>query len=365
MYPEINLNFYQFPSSVNVNHDALASLAISKSPDVDIFGIDTIWVQEFGAMGWCEPLNVHFPTLSASFVDTGLNIFSYRGQRLGIPIWMSTGGLFFNQEILSSFGVNVPGSYDELFEAASSIIRRQPELSGFLWSGAEEESLVMCWAEFFLGFGGHYFDNKGYCTINSNAGIASLEFMIKLLDQGVSPRETVTWTPEEARNRFVSGQAAFLRHNFDLAVWLDNPARSHVGGKWGVTPNPAQPRGKRACITGGFALALNPYTQNLEHALRVLSIIASSEMQRGFANAWGPLQCHRDIYHGQIGATSGYNASLSRKLASAFAIRPPSVCYSDLSDILQEKLHGALLGKATPKQALNSACAQIDDLHLL
>jgi multiple sugar transport system substrate-binding protein len=223
----------------------------------------------------------------------------------------------------------------------------------------------MNWSEFFLGFGGQYFDTKGRCTINSKAGVSSLEYMIKLIDQGVSPPETVALTPEEARNRFVAGKAVFLRHNFDLATWLDSSTESQVVGNWGFTVNPGQLWGRRACITGGFALSLNPHTQDLDNALRVLTIVASSEMQRGFANAWGPLQYHRDIYWDQMGIASGYNVSISREVTAAFATRPPSVYYSDLSDILQEEIHSALLGKSPPKQALDRACAQIDDLHLL
>ena len=54
-------------------------------------------------------------------------------------------------------------------------------------------------------------------------GVAALEFMADLINQGASPRETSAWTAQEAQNRFVEGNSIFLWHNHDLVTWLDDP----------------------------------------------------------------------------------------------------------------------------------------------
>lgn len=363
LYPNISVQLNLMPDTVNAMHDALAVWITAEDPTVDLYGMDTPWVLEFGKANWAVPLNDLLPELESNYVASGLDVFSYQGQRLGVPFWSSLGGLFYRTDLLEAAGFDPPETYDDLLAIAQAISAENPELTGFVWEGAKEEGLVMVFAEFLLGFGGRYFDDAGQCAMNSPEGIAALEFMVNLIDSGVSPREVTAWQSEEARTRFIEGQAVFLRHNHDIVTWLDDPERSAVGGKWAVIPNPAQPGGSHTGVTGGFAFAINPFTDNLDEAAKVLQVIASEPVQKGFAIAWGPVQYYQGLYEDPEVAAANANADTIEPLLSTAVPRPPSTNYAELSSILQEEIHAALTGIKPAADALNEACSRIDEIE--
>jgi multiple sugar transport system substrate-binding protein len=282
---------------------------------------------------------------------------------LGVPFWSSVSGTFYRTDLLEAAGFQPPQTYDELLEIAQAITAQDPELSGFVWAGIKDEGLVMTWSEFLLGFGGQYFDEAGQCAMNSPQGVEALSFMVNLLESGISPREVPAWKAEEARTRFAEGKAVFLRHNHDIVVWLDDPERSAIAGKWAVMPNPAQPGGQTAGVAGGFAFAVNPYTDNMAEAMQVMEVIASLPAQKGFAIAWGPVQYYNGLYDDPEVIAANPNADTIGPLLSSAVPRPPSVRYTELSSILQDEIHAAITGIKPAEQALNDACGRIDALE--
>ncbi len=361
-YPNIDVRLNLMPDTINGMREALAVWIAAEDPTVDVYGMDMPWVQEFGRAGWAMPLDELAPELDENFVANGLDVFSYEGQRLGVPFWSSVSGTFYRTDLLEAAGFEPPKTYDELVQIAQAITAENPDLSGFAWAGAKDEQLVMTWAEFLLGFGGRYFDDAGMCAMNSPEGVEALSFMVDSIESGLSPRETSAWTAEEARTRFAEGNAVFLRHNHDIVVWLDDPERSAVAGKWAVMSNPAQPNGQVANVTGGFAFAANPYSDNPVEALQVLEVIASEPVQKGFAIAWGPVQYRNGVLDDPDVQAANPNADTIGPLLSNAVPRPPSTRYTEMSSILQDELHAAITGIKPAEQALNDACQRIDAL---
>jgi multiple sugar transport system substrate-binding protein len=361
-HPNIEVQLNLMPDSVNQMHDALAVWFTAEDPTVDLYGMDTPWVLEFGRAGWALPLNDQLPGLDENYVASGLDIFSYEGQRLGVPFWGSVSGLFFRADLLAEYGFEPPETYDDLVEISNTIRADRPELAGLVWPGAREESLVMVWADFLHGFGGQYFEADGSCSFNSPQGVEAVTFMTGLLESGNSPAETTAWKAEEARTRFVEGNAIFLWHNHDLVTWLDDPERSSVADRWGFRPSPAQPNGQLASLTGGFAFAINPFTDNPQEARQVLEIIASEDVQRAFAIAWGPVQYYNDLYEDPDVLAANPNAEAITPLLDYALNRPPSTNYAELSAVLQEELHSALTGIKPVAQAMDDACSRIEPI---
>lgn len=364
-YPNIDVRLNLMPDTINGMREALAVWIAAEDPTVDIYGMDMPWVQEFGRAGWATPLNDALPQLEEDFIANGLDVFSYEGQRLGVPFWSSVSGTFYRTDLLEAAGFEPPKTYDELVTIAQAITAasQNPELSGFVWAGIKDEQLVMTWAEMLLGFGGRYFDDAGQCAMNSPEGVEALSFMVNVIESGVSPREVPAWKADEARTRFAEGNAVFLRHNHDIVVWLDDPERSAVAGKWAVMPNPAQPNGVVANVTGGFALAANPYSDNPTEAMQVLEVIASQPVQKGFAIAWGPVQYYQGVLEDVDVQAANPNAGTIQPLLNNAVPRPPSTRYTELSSILQDELHSAITGIKPAEQALNDACQRIDALE--
>jgi multiple sugar transport system substrate-binding protein len=160
----------------------------------------------------------------------------------------------------------------------------------------------------------------------------------------------------------VEGEAIFLRHNHDIITWLDDEERSDIAGRWDFMPNPAQPDGRPTGVTGGFAFAINPYTDEYDAALKVLEVIAGEEVQRGFAIAWGPVQYYEGLYEDTEVQEANPNVDELDPVLETALNRPPSTRYAELSSILQEEIHSALSGTKPVEQALDDACARVEEL---
>jgi multiple sugar transport system substrate-binding protein len=361
-YPEIDIQLNLTPDNMNQWHDAMAIWITAEDPTVDLYGMDLPWVPEFGAAGWAVPLNDQLPNLD-NFEKAGLDLYTYEGQLLAIPFWNGTTGLYYRPDLLEEYGFEPPETYDDLVEIAETIAADRPEMTGFLWSGTKEEGLVMVWSEFLYGFGGQYWDENGKCAFNSPEGVEAVEFMKSTIDSGLSPEETIAWGNDEARTRFVEGNAVFFRGPHDYITWLNNPEQSAIVDQWDFMPNPAQPNGRHSGSTGGFGMAINPYTDNLEAALKVMEVIASEEVQKGFAIAWGPVQFYKGVYDDpKVAEVYPEAHRLDRVLESSLA-RPPSPRYAELSTIIQDEVHAAITGIKPVQQALDDACARVEAME--
>lgn len=358
-YPNIDVQLNITPDSTSAWHDALAVWISAEDPTVDIYGMDTPWVKEFGSAGWAVPLNDQIPEFE-NFAQSGLDTFSYEGDRLGVPVWGSVSGLFYRADLLDEYGFEPPETFDDLVEAAEAITAENPDLSGFVWPGAKEESLVMVWASMLYGFGGQYFEDNGDCAFNSPEGVSAVDFMTTLIDTGISPQEVTAWDAEAARTRFAEGDAVFLWHNVDIVTWLDDEDRSAVAGQWGLIGTPAQTGGRHTGITGGFAFAVNPYTDDMDATMNVMKVIASERIQKAFAIAWGPVQYYEGLYDDPEVLEANPNADAMTAVLDTALNRPPSEDYAQVSTIVQEEIHSAITGIKPVETAVNDACTRVD-----
>ena len=142
--------------------------------------------------------------------------------------------------MLEENGFEPPETYAELVEIVTAIAADDPDMSGWTWPALKDQVVVNRWVEFLNGYGGTYFDDSGQCAMNDEKGVAALEFMMSLIEDGVTPKEALTWKEEESQVRFASGQSVFHTGRQDMMFWLDNPEQSQVVDKWGFVPMPGK-----------------------------------------------------------------------------------------------------------------------------
>ncbi len=350
-YPEITLEYLTMPQDML---DQLVIWMTSQDATVDIFGIDTPWVTQFARARWAAPLNDVLPDLDNRIAAAGLETFGHDGSWIGVPFWGTLAGLYYRTDLLEEYGFSAPTTITEMVQIIETIRADRPELSGLLWPGARGDSLVMFYSTLLHSFGGTYTDSSGAFAFDSPQSIRAVQFMRDTITQSWSPREVQNWERRESRQRFPAGEAIFSWDNHDIIVSLDNPDRSEVVGNWDFIPFPAEPEGRSVSITGGFAFAMNPYSRKQENAARVLEVISSREVQKGFALAWGPVQHYIGLYDDPV--VQEYNPN-SEKLAALVEVamsRPPSPNYAELSAILQEELNAALTGTRPVADAMRN-----------
>ncbi len=348
-YPEITLEYLTMPQDLL---DSLVIWMTSQDTTVDIFGMDTPWVTQFGSAGWAVPLNDRMPDLDTRIATAGLETFAYDGDWLAVPFWGSVTGLYYRTDLLEEYGFSSPESVTEMVEIIETIRADRPELAGLLWPGERGESLNMFYATLLHAFGGQYTDANGNYLFDSPESVRAVQFMRDTIVNEWSPRAVQNWERLESRQRFVAGEAIFSWDNHDIIVFLDNPERSEVAGNWDLIPFPAEPEGRSVAITGGFAFAMNPFSAKLENATRVLEVISSEEVQRGFALAWGPVQQYIGLYDDPVVQEYNPNSEKLGPLVDVALNRPPSRNYGELSALMQEELNAAITGTRSVEAAL-------------
>jgi len=232
-YPNIQIEFNIMPYEAGPWRDNYLAWFQAEDGTTDLIGMGLYWMPEFGKAGWLMPLNdLVSPEIVEQLNPAYVDAFTYNGDMLALgPWWGGIGGLYYRADLLEEAGFEPPQTYGELVEITSAIQGGNPDLSGWTWPALKDQVVVNRWVEFLNGYGGTYFDDSGQCVMNDEKGVKALEFMISMFEQGITPKEALTWKEEESQVRFASGQAIFHTGRQDMMFWLDNPEQSQIAGK--------------------------------------------------------------------------------------------------------------------------------------
>jgi multiple sugar transport system substrate-binding protein len=363
-YPNIDVQLNIMPYEAGPWRDNYLAWFQAEDGTTDLIGMGLYWLPEFAKTDWLMPLNdVISSDILKKLNPAYLDAFSADGKLLALgPWWGGIGGLYYRKDVLEAAGIKAPATYAELVDAAKKLMAENPDMSGWTWPALKDQALVNRWVEYLNGYGGKYFDDAGKCAMNNKEGVAALTFMKSLFDDGITPKEALTWKEEESQVRFGSGQAIFHTGRQDMMFWLNDPKQSKIVDKWGFVPMPAVEAGKGSGFFEGWGFSINKFSDNPEAAAKVLEVMFDFPVQKAFNLSQGPVQAHMDVYSDPDVIKNNPNMPLIEKVANT-AIPPiPSPKFADITSILSEELHAALTGLKAPEAALNEACAQIDAL---
>jgi multiple sugar transport system substrate-binding protein len=359
VYPNIDIQLIMQPLDGNKWHDNLTTYFVAEDKTVDLLYVAGYWIPEFGKAGWLTPLDdLISPELLAKYGDSYKQVFSYDGKLLGLgPAWGGIGGLYYRKDLLDAAGLQPPETYDDIIAACDAILPNNPGIGCWDWPAMRNLVLVNRWSEYLYGFGGKYFNDDGTCAMNSPEAVKALEFMTMLFKEGYTPQEALSWKEEDSQVRYLSGQTLFFSGRQDLLFNIDDPTKSQVVGKWGFIANPAQPGGRF------WAFAISKFSDNPVEAAKLIETWGSLPTMKLFNLAWGPLQGHEDVYTDPDVLANNKNLPLIEEVGKSALAPLPSSNYGEVVDLLQAELHSALSGLATPVDALNNACQQIDAIQ--
>ena len=275
------------PHSSTEFHDLVTQKLRNRDPQMDVFFMDVIWPAEFAAAGWALPLDDFFPVAERNkFLEASILANSYRGRVYGVPVFIDAGLLYYRKDLLVKYGVSPPQTWPELVEQAKVILakERDPHLTGFSGQFKQYEGLICNMMEYILGNGGALWDEKGLASSLQHA--ASREAVRFVRDQiiwGISHRGVLAYQEPESLALFTQGRAVFHR-NWPYA-WeaANDPKRSKVAGRVGVTALPSFPGGKSVATLGGWQLGISRFSNQPRLAWKFIEFMTGSEMQKRIA----------------------------------------------------------------------------------
>lgn len=334
-------------------------LLASKSTDVDVLILDTIWpgalkdhlvdMKEYVSN---EELGQHF---KAAVDGTTVN-----GKVLSIPWYMDTGLLFYRKDLLEKYEQPIPTTYVELTQSAEMIQaaeRKQgnDDFWGYVWQGRPYEGLTCNIAEWFGSTrNGSIVSDKGAITVNSPDNVEVLKVASSWVNN-ISPPGVLNYDEESSRGVFQNGNALFMR-NWAYAWNLANSDSSVIKDKVGVVSLPkATPDGKNAGCYGTALLGVSKYSSNPEIAVDLVQYLTGPEEQKRRAIEGGYSPTLPALYQDkEIIAANPFLSHVEQAFENVVA-RPSQIAgdqYSRVSYTIWSDVHAALAGNTDPQAAL-------------
>lgn len=359
------------PTDSDQRRQGLVISLQSKQPDPDLFLMDVIWIGQFAHSNWLTPLDEFVDQSQFSvepFFQRVIDLVDrYDGKLYALPVYVDGGLLYYRKDLMEQFGYpSPPETWVQLMEMAQAIqskMRDQnPNFYGFVWQGAQYEGLTCTFLEFASsGSGGIMMENQ--IDLDRTANVSALQIMQDLIHQHVvSPLNTFTeMKEEEVRRWFQRGNALFER-NWPYAWKLHQAEDSRVKGKIGIAPLPYFEGGKSASTLGGWHIGMSRFSDQKEKAWQLLKFITSYESQKKVVLNLGWNPGRTDVYSDEEVLNQLPHLQRLRDVFKNAVARPNLPYYTQISDIIQRYVNNCLAGKVSPKEALNQAQSEIEEV---
>ncbi|MDR2724280.1 MAG: extracellular solute-binding protein, partial [Holosporaceae bacterium] len=186
--------------------------------DIDILQMDVAWIRVF--FDYLVNLMEFYGSSEIDikdYFDAVLNSM-YDGDRLvALPLYTDCGIIYYRTDLMEKYGRTKPTTWQELFDTAKYIQdeeKKDPEkrnrFCGYVFQAKAYEILTCNFAEVVDSFGGAIVKD-GVVVVNSDAVADAISFLMACLNK-ISSRSVLNYTEEDARGRFQSGQAVFMRN---------------------------------------------------------------------------------------------------------------------------------------------------------
>lgn len=362
-HPDIHIEVIEGPSTSNIVEDLYVSAFLLGNAPYDLVYMDITWVAKFAAAGWLQDLSPRVtPEQEAQFLPGAWAGGQFQGKLYRYPAMRAdVGALYYRQDLLEQYGYTPPETFTDLIEI-SQALQTQGTPWGFLWPGKQTEGTTAMFLEVLSGFGGYWIDPDTLTVgLDTEDAIASLDFLVNTLKQGLSPPGTVSYQEEENRRLFQNGQAIFMR-NWPYAWSLINAPTSPVQGKVGLHPMVAQPDQIAQACQGGWGWGIATTSPHPEAAWQVIQFFSSEAAQRQVVQQFGYLPTLKSLYSDPDILAQYPHFALLRKIQEQTVLRPAIAQYDQASDILQRYLNAAFTQQLSPKSAMAKAARETRQL---
>ncbi len=360
LHPDVSikLEFVPYESL----HDKI-TLSAGSGQGYDVVLFDVIWPAEFAANKILADTTDRVDAkLKADVVDGAWSSVEYKGRLYGMPWSADSKYLYYNKDMLTQAGITeMPKTWADVMKDAAIIKQKGIAQYPIVWSWSQNEAAICDYALLMQAFGGKWTDDAGKPAFQTGGGLEALKFMKQSLTDGLTNPNSTQYLEEDVRGVFSSGKAAFAL-NWSYMYNLANASTkdSQITGKVGVIAPPGvEGISKISTVNGAQGLGIPADSKNQDAAWSFIQYLTSPEVETKYAGSSPPIW---KSYFANAEKATGDGVDLIKAQDASFNNlfnRPGVPDYQQFSARLQQALQQALLGQATPEEALNSAAADL------
>ncbi|HLX28352.1 MAG TPA: extracellular solute-binding protein [Casimicrobiaceae bacterium] len=356
--------------------DKIRNSLRAQSGSYDLLAIDNNWMVEFFDGGFLAPVhdvNPEFrldPEVSTYggtvFWNDKLRTFDSKGGKLmGVPVNGNVEVFYYRKDLYDKHGLEVPETWDEVLANAEKLDDGS-RVYGFVHRD-DRDSALADFSNYLFSFGGDVFKDASAgdftVTLNSPAALRALEFYRELGKAGGYPTAGAV-SQGQMIQLMATGKAAQAIGIVGAWSQLEDPSKSAVVGKFDAALIPRSNDGRHASRAGHWigAVAKNvPHDRQLA-AIAFLAWFQTLDHQLAYTR-YGAVPVRVDLGSTDLARDPKFRflkaQSENSKVAKMYAVIPEA---AQMSSIVSLRLNECIIGKSAPREALNRAAAEVQEL---
>jgi ABC-type glycerol-3-phosphate transport system substrate-binding protein len=329
--------------------------ALTTRTEPDIARVDVSFLAKLASKNALLELDEYIsPELRGEILPVALSSCVYDRKLMGLPDQTNGLCLFYNRELFRQAGLDPdrsPATWDEFIEYGKKLT---DEENGVFGVGVRNS---LWWSlPFFYTYGAQFLTADGrHCRLNSKEGIEAFQLKVDLHQK--YRIEGGGWRSGGIQNDlgFQNGRYAMILNG----PWAVENLKK-TGIDFGVGLIPAGPAGTRTNV-GGNNLVVFKTTKRPELAAEFLAFVASEEIQRMWAARLGQIPVNTKAMDTITSEEHPYLSVFVEQMRTAIP-RPQTPYYPEIENIMNPEMQAALDNTKSVKDALDAACAEIDEL---
>ncbi|WOI33758.1 extracellular solute-binding protein [Tritonibacter scottomollicae] len=352
-HPDVKINL-EFVPYEGLHDKTVLSQGAGGGYDVVLF--DVIWPAEYSENGILLDVSDKITEdMKAGILPGAWTTVDYDGKSYGMPWILDTKYLFYNKDMLKQAGIDTPpATWAELQEDAQTIKDAGLVDHPIVWSWAQAEAAICDYTTLLSAFGGDFL-KEGAPEFQTGGGLDALHYMVDSYKSGLTNPNSKEFLEEDVRNVFQNGDAAFALNWTYMYNLANTSEESKVAGNVGVVPAPGvEGSSSVSAVNGSMGLGIPSTSENPDLAWDYIVHMTSQPVQDTYAKLSLPIW--QSSYE-DTAVTAGQEELIdaaSKSLAAMYP-RPMTPRYQEMSMALQQGIQEALLGMASPEDALQGA----------
>ncbi|GHJ52842.1 ABC transporter substrate-binding protein [Nonomuraea sp. TT08I-71] len=352
-HPKVTVEV-DYTSYAKLNEKLTTSIASGRPYDVMLMGVG--WIPPFAAKGALAPLDEQKSDLSQRFYERVVDPGIYDGKVYGLPIMLDTRFGLYRKDFFAEAGLSgPPRNFAELREYGRKLTKRDAggKLTraglDILSNDLRQTFLPLLWAN-----GGDLFTADGKPAFNSEAGVGALQFMTDVIRTDRSEDFGFTQSGAAGGPPLAQGRAAMMigHNNVWQAIQETAPdliKQDKIGFFMIANERPA-------LFQGGTIGTVSAKSAHPAAAKALVTFLAGEKPSLAANEQRGNVPALKSL------ATSEY---VTGNKAVQFAMENMGSAFSEggvpawleIRGDFKATVESALLGKKTPKQALDDLAA--------
>jgi multiple sugar transport system substrate-binding protein len=337
----------------------------------DVLMVGNLQVGQYMNSGWLEPLNGYLdnPELTdlawydlEDLLTAGRAAGTLDGTQYALPIGSEAEFLMYRKDIFEEQGIEVPTTYDELYETAQALT--SDEMAGYVSRGKRGLDVLWEWTGYLLSYGARYFDEEGNPAFNSPEGVAATEMYVNLLND-TGPEGTINWSWMESSQNFAQGNSAMYMEAAGVGPVVDNEDNP-VFGKVGYATMPQQ--GDNPVIPNYWfwMIGMPKGSENKEAAWLFIEWATSKTLGLPLSSG-GSSPARASVWSSEEILTWANPEWAAASLAALEQVRPELVPYDradfpEITDAISAEINNVQLGTKDAQQAMDDAAAKVEEI---